>query len=101
MFPYYQISEINPGTLQTNPPIEGSLLPMQNQLIKWVSQPSTATPCNSTQPPVENALTLKTEAWHQFHMCGMIYQVSPKSYTKGREGIPEVEYLSAKQHQQS
>ena len=74
---------------------------MQNQLRKWVSQPSPATPCNSTQPPTETVLKLKNEAWHQFYMFGMIYQVSPKIYSKGRDGIPKKEYLSAKQHQQS
>ena len=101
MLAYCQPSEISLGTLQIDPPIEGSPPPMKNQLRKWVSQPSTAAPCNSTQPPTNNELKLKTQAWHQCQMCGMIDQVSPKSYSKGREGIPKQEYLSAKQHQQS
>ena len=41
-----QIFDIIPRTLQTDPPIEGNLPPMQNQLRKWVSQPSPTTPCN-------------------------------------------------------
>ena len=62
MLACYQRYEISPITLQTYLPIEGILPPMQNQLKKWVSQPSTATPYNSTQPPAENVLKLKTEA---------------------------------------
>ena len=61
---YHQRSYISPRTLQTDPPIEGNLPTMQNQLKKWVSQPSIATPCSPTQPPAETALKLKTEAWH-------------------------------------
>ena len=89
MLAYCQRSEIFSRTLQNDLPQEGILPPRQNQLKKWVSQPSTATPCNSTLAPVENALKLKTEAWHQCHMFGMKYHVSPKIYSKGGEVIPE------------
>ena len=60
-----QGSEISPRTLQNDLPIEGILPPMQNQHSKWVSQPSTATTCNSTQPPTETALKMKNEACNQ------------------------------------
>ena len=62
---YNQRSDISPRMLQTDSPIEGNSPPVQNQLRKWVSQPSPATSCNSVQPPAETALKLKAEAWHQ------------------------------------
>ena len=51
--------------LQIDPPMEGNLPPVQNQLRKWVAQPSLATPNNSAQPLAETALKLWNEAWHQ------------------------------------
>ena len=101
MLAYCQISEMSSRTLQNDLLQEGKLPPMQNQPRKWGSQPSTTTPFNSTQPPAETALKMKIEAWHQFWMCGMIYQASPKSSSMVRKGIPKQENLSAKQHQQS
>ena len=65
---YCKISEISPITLQNYPPMEGNFPPVQNQLRKWVSQPSPATPCNSTQAPAETTLKLKTEAWKKCQM---------------------------------
>ena len=47
---FFQISDIISRTLQNYLPQEGILPPLQNCLRKWVSQPSTTAPCNSTQP---------------------------------------------------
>ena len=87
-FSWCQISEICPRSLQNDLPREGTLPPMKKQLRKWFSQSSTATPCNTAQNPIENALMKKVVAWPTNLNVEMKFNSLPRGLSRKEVGFP-------------